>query len=182
MNRTTELPTTKETTTDPTTIIMGTPFLVVRKSDAVKTQYENSVKKSRQKMKWWIQPKGRASFSIAGTNFWPPRPLCSGPTDSAHPLPVKNVIFANHTEWLLKHPREKWSSDSIRDSGVVSSLVNKSNQLIKGERERQGIFLTHNSLWKTLLKCPHMVLDKLWCKMSVGWNSLLLLSQSVLLK
>ena len=51
MNRTTELPTTKETTTDPTTIIMGTPFLVVRKSDAVKTQYENSVKKSRQKMK-----------------------------------------------------------------------------------------------------------------------------------
>ena len=49
MNRTTELPTTKETTTDPTTIIMGTPFLVVRKSDAVKTQYENSVKKSRQK-------------------------------------------------------------------------------------------------------------------------------------
>lgn len=28
------------------------------------------------------------------------------------------------------------------------------------------IFLTHNSLWKTPLKCPHMVLDKLWCKMS----------------
>ena len=37
MNRRTELPTTKETTTDPTTIIMGTPFLVARKnySDAV---------------------------------------------------------------------------------------------------------------------------------------------------
>lgn len=52
MNSRTELPTTKETTTDPTTIILGTPFLVARKiySDAVvvQTQYENSVKKSRQ--------------------------------------------------------------------------------------------------------------------------------------
>ena len=28
------------------------------------------------------------------------------------------------------------------------------------------IFLTHNSLWKTRLKCPHMVLYKIWCKMS----------------
>ena len=61
MNRTTELPTTKETTTYPTTIIMGTPsFLVVRKSDAVvvKTQYENSVKKSRKK---WSDEYSRAA-------------------------------------------------------------------------------------------------------------------------
>lgn len=101
MNRTTELPTTKETTTDPTTIIMGTPsFLVVRKSDAVvvKTQYENSVKKSRQK---WSDEYSRAAerpgIILNSRNKLLTTALCvSGPTDCTQP--VKNVIFANHTE------------------------------------------------------------------------------------
>lgn len=70
MNRRTELPTTKETTTDPTTIIMGIITVMLLCRHNTKTRLKSRVK--NKVMNTAGLRIGEASFSIAGTNFWPP--------------------------------------------------------------------------------------------------------------